>query len=99
MPPPPLAWQPAQLYQPNRRCPSESAYALFSYGLARWVVSTGTPGCSALTRIAPFGVALGGVSRKRRSSRLQLATASAATASRMARCDDIDVLPLRVTAA
>src|SRR5436309_1428041 len=91
MPPPPLAWQPAQLYQPNRRCPSETAYALSPTGFFTCVVSCGVPGCSALTR-TPLGVALGGDSRKRRSSRLHAlitATSASALTSTVARVERV----------
>src|SRR5947199_10108491 len=32
MPPPPCAWHPTQLYASYRRLPSDTAYALLSYG-------------------------------------------------------------------
>src|SRR3954463_11961554 len=68
IPPPPLAWHPEQLYQPNSRCPSETAYALSSYGPFTCDVSCIVPGCKELTRTL-LGVVLGGFSRKRRCSR------------------------------
>jgi len=48
--PPPLAWQPLQLYQPKSRLPSESAYAFSSYFASRLVSVEIAPGCTCESR-------------------------------------------------
>src|SRR5436305_14057800 len=80
IPPPPWKWHPTQLYDSYRCCPSDIAYAFSSYSFfvgrddATAGCDEGPPAWTELITTPPATSALGGSTRKPRSSRLQAPT-------------------------
>src|ERR1041385_6375222 len=77
MPPPPWKWQPEQLYALNSISPSDTAYALLSYGLRTGSGALDWPGCNWLSATLLSAVADGGTGVKSRCSRLHPASSRA----------------------